>query len=97
MKQVINFVKSTIGLTSSHYPARSFKMLVLNVPNWFYMTFTIIKPLLNETMRQKVRPVTSSSSCNDDTVNGHVIDHEFMLITTPAGIPERSCGEGWAP
>jgi hypothetical protein len=52
--QVISFVKSTVSLTATHYPARSFKMLIIHVPAWFSMIFKFIKPMLNETMKQKV-------------------------------------------
>jgi len=45
-------------------------MLVLNVPNWFYMTFTVIKPLLNETMRQKV---SRRAGLNETLVSTRVV------------------------
>jgi hypothetical protein len=52
---VISFVKQTVSLTSTHYPARSYRMLLLNVPGWFNLIFKLIKPMLNDTMRQKVK------------------------------------------
>lgn len=51
---MISFVKQTVSLTSTHYPARSYRMLLLNVPGWFNLIFKLIKPMLNDTMRQKV-------------------------------------------
>jgi hypothetical protein len=30
-------------------------MLILHVPGWFNMIFGLIKPMLNETMKKKVR------------------------------------------
>ncbi len=52
--EVINFAKTAVGLTSTHYPARSFRMLILFVPGWFNLIFRFIKPMLNEDTKRKI-------------------------------------------
>ena len=46
--------KGCVQMTGTHYPQRSHKMLVLNVPGWFGFLFNIVKPLLNEAQRAKI-------------------------------------------
>jgi len=53
-KDVVGILKGCIGMTSAHYPARSHKMIVCNVPNWFGIAFNIVKPLLNDAQRAKI-------------------------------------------
>jgi hypothetical protein len=52
--EVINFAKAAVGLTSTHYPARSFRTLIVNTPSWFSVVFRIIRPMLNEDTRRKI-------------------------------------------
>jgi len=51
---VISIVKACINLTSTHYPQRSHKMIVINVPKWFNALFAMVRPLLNEAQRAKI-------------------------------------------
>jgi len=52
--EVVNFAKTAVGLTSTHYPARSCRMLILFVPGWFNLIFRFIKPMLNEDTKRKI-------------------------------------------
>jgi len=57
---VIKFVKQTISLTSTHYPARGHKLFVINTPRWFGQVWTWIKPLLNPQTLEKLFVLTKS-------------------------------------
>jgi len=52
--EVVNFAKMAVGLTSTHYPARSCRMLIVFVPGWFNLIFRFIKPMLNEDTKRKI-------------------------------------------
>ena len=52
--QVVAIIKGVVNMTSTHYPQRSHKMLVLNVPGWFGFLFNIVKPLLNDAQKAKI-------------------------------------------
>ena len=53
-KEIVAIIKGCVQMTGTHYPQRSHKMLVLNVPGWFGVLFNIVKPLLNEAQRAKI-------------------------------------------
>lgn len=48
------FFKRMVSLMSSHYPTRSYKTFVINVPTWFQIGFSILKPLLRRSTREKI-------------------------------------------
>lgn len=52
--EVLGFAKAAVGLTSTHYPARSFRTLIVNTPSWFSIVFRILRPILNEDTRRKI-------------------------------------------
>merc|ERR1711879_502096 len=51
---LVSLVKACIKLTSTHYPQRSHKMIIINVPKWFDALYAIVRPLLNEAQRAKI-------------------------------------------
>ena len=53
-RELIGFVKQFVQMTSTHYPARSYKTLLLNAPSWFGMLYKLLTPLLRESTRAKV-------------------------------------------
>ena len=53
-RDLIGFVKQFVQMTSTHYPARSYKTLLLNAPSWFGMLYKLLTPLLRESTRAKV-------------------------------------------
>lgn len=42
-KDIVSIIKGCVAMTSTHYPARSHKMIVANVPGWFGIAFNIVK------------------------------------------------------
>ncbi|CAK4078551.1 unnamed protein product [Aphanomyces euteiches] len=51
--EVLEFVRTCTSVMQKHYPQRSFKIFLVNVPSWFGMIWKLIKPLLNESTRAK--------------------------------------------
>lgn len=56
------FLKTTVQIMASHYPQRSFKILVLNPPSFFLGVFSMLKPLLNQATQDKIDVVPPSST-----------------------------------
>jgi len=54
----MSFVKSVSKLLQAHYPVRSAKIVVINVPSWFNMIWKVVKPLLHE------RTIKKTMICN---------------------------------
>lgn len=52
--EVVDFVKKASAFTSAHYPERAECIYIVNVPTWFNAIWNVIKPLIDETTRQKI-------------------------------------------
>ncbi|CAM9100515.1 unnamed protein product [Chrysoparadoxa australica] len=52
--EVVKFLKAAVGMTTRHYPSRSARTFVINVPSWFSMVFKLVKPLLDERIQAKL-------------------------------------------
>jgi CRAL/TRIO domain len=53
-RELLSFVKQFVRMTSTHYPQRSYKTLVVNAPSWFQQIYRIISPLLRESTKEKI-------------------------------------------
>ncbi|OWZ21901.1 Phosphoinositol transporter [Phytophthora megakarya] len=60
--EVSEFVRRCTGAMQRHYPQRSFKIFIVNVPSWFGMAWKGVKPLLNEATRAKTNILTESET-----------------------------------
>ncbi|CAH0487520.1 unnamed protein product [Peronospora farinosa] len=60
--EVFEFVRRCTGAMQRHYPQRSFKIFIVNVPSWFGMAWKGLKPLLNEATRAKTNILTESET-----------------------------------
>ncbi|KAG6973374.1 hypothetical protein JG688_00003585 [Phytophthora aleatoria] len=60
--EVFEFIRRCTGVMQRHYPQRSFKIFIVNVPSWFGMAWKGVKPLLNEATRAKTNILTESES-----------------------------------
>jgi len=58
--EVLEFVRCCTSVMQKHYPQRSFKIFMINVPSWFGMIWKIVKPLLNETTKAKTSILTEN-------------------------------------
>jgi hypothetical protein len=56
---VRKFIKSTIEMTSTHYPARGHKLFIINSPYWFGQVWGWIKPMLNPVIEEKLKILTT--------------------------------------
>jgi CRAL/TRIO domain len=59
------FLKQTVGLLSTHYPQRSFKIMVLNAPAFFGAAYAMVKGLLNESTRAKIAIVLPAQTATE--------------------------------
>ena len=62
--EVVKIIKGCVAMTSAHYPARSHKMIIINVPTWFHMLFAIVKGLLNDAQKAKINVFKKSEVLN---------------------------------
>ncbi|CAI5732941.1 unnamed protein product [Hyaloperonospora brassicae] len=60
--EVFEFIRRCTGAMQCHYPQRSFKIFIVNVPSWFGMAWKGVKPLLNEATRAKTNIVMESET-----------------------------------
>ncbi|KAI9994995.1 hypothetical protein PInf_011880 [Phytophthora infestans] len=60
--EVFEFIRRCTGVMQRHYPQRSFKIFIVNVPSWFGMAWKGVKPLLNEATRAKTNILTDSET-----------------------------------
>uniref|UniRef100_M4BAR9 CRAL-TRIO domain-containing protein n=1 Tax=Hyaloperonospora arabidopsidis (strain Emoy2) TaxID=559515 RepID=M4BAR9_HYAAE len=60
--EVFEFIRRCTSAMQCHYPQRSFKIFIVNVPSWFGMAWKGVKPLLNEATRAKTNILTESET-----------------------------------
>jgi len=53
-REIVGILKACVVMTGAHYPERSYKIVVLNVPSWFGNIFALVKPLLNDVQKAKI-------------------------------------------
>lgn len=54
IRKSVGFVKQFCATIDQHYPQRSHKTLIINVPKWFGVIYRAISPLLREATRQMI-------------------------------------------
>ncbi len=52
--EIREFLKKFVATMSDHYPQRSHKTLIINAPSWVNMAYSLVKPLLRESTKQKI-------------------------------------------
>ncbi|GMF43894.1 unnamed protein product [Phytophthora fragariaefolia] len=62
--EAFEFIRRCTGAMQRHYPQRSFKIFIVNVPSWFGMAWKGVKPLLNEATRAKTNILTESETAS---------------------------------
>ncbi|CAH0520646.1 unnamed protein product [Peronospora belbahrii] len=60
--EAFEFIRRCTSAMQRHYPQRSFKIFIVNVPSWFGMAWKGVKPLLNEATRAKTNILTESET-----------------------------------
>lgn len=53
--EVMQYVKRATHIAQARYPERSYRIYILNVPNWFNVIFKVVKPLLDEVTLAKIK------------------------------------------
>ncbi|KAJ8550612.1 hypothetical protein ON010_g10458 [Phytophthora cinnamomi] len=62
--EAFEFIRRCTGVMQRHYPQRSFKIFIVNVPSWFGIAWKGVKPLLNEATRAKTNILTESETAS---------------------------------
>lgn len=70
------FLKSTVSMMSTHYPQRSFKILILNAPGVVNLGFAAVKSLLSESTKAKIAIVPASQTA-----------FEMLQVVAPENLP----------
>jgi len=52
--EVVDFVKRASALSAQHYPERAGCVFVINVPSWFRMIWSVLKPMVDEDTLKKI-------------------------------------------
>jgi len=88
-REVIKFVKMTIKMTSTHYPARGHKLFIINSPRWFGQVWSWVKPLLNPQTLEKLFVLTRGEKQRDkmlEVIHEEELPEEYGgRNTTPFG------------
>ncbi|GMH82414.1 hypothetical protein TL16_g09248 [Triparma laevis f. inornata] len=61
---VTKFIKATISMTTTHYPARGHKLFIINSPTWFNTVWSWVKPMLNSAIEEKLKITTNGEKQN---------------------------------
>jgi|GEM_PF-2272352 len=89
--EVIDYVKKTVSISGEHYPERSHKMFIINAPRFFTGVWAIIKPMLDETTKSKIKILRNKYTAE----LLEVIDEQVLPVkyggknTTPLGQSEE--------
>ena len=59
--EIRDFLKKFVKTMSDHYPQRSHKTLIINAPSWVNMAYSLVKPLLRESTKQKITLLNGGS------------------------------------
>mmetsp|Transcript_14346 Transcript_14346/g.21260 ORF Transcript_14346/g.21260 Transcript_14346/m.21260 type:complete len:785 (+) Transcript_14346:256-2610(+) len=84
--EMVEFLKITVSTLSTHYPQRSYKIIVLNSPSVSNIIFKLFKPLLNESTRSKINFVPNSQ-----------IAAEMIQVIPPENLPAQYGGSCSVP
>ncbi|KAL3659977.1 hypothetical protein V7S43_014902 [Phytophthora oleae] len=60
--EAFEFIRRCTGVMQRHYPQRSFRIFIVNVPSWFGIAWKGLKPLMNEATRAKTRILTENET-----------------------------------
>jgi len=50
----LQFVRKASAFQQAHYPERSFKMFIINVPSWFSLVWSVVQNFVHKNTRQKI-------------------------------------------
>lgn len=52
--EAVEFLKRAAGFSAEHYPERAGYVFVINVPGWFKLIWTAVKPIVDEATLEKI-------------------------------------------
>eukprot|EP00541_Cyclophora_tenuis_P018912 CAMPEP_0116576342 /NCGR_PEP_ID=MMETSP0397-20121206/20481_1 /TAXON_ID=216820 /ORGANISM="Cyclophora tenuis, Strain ECT3854" /LENGTH=234 /DNA_ID=CAMNT_0004105377 /DNA_START=80 /DNA_END=784 /DNA_ORIENTATION=- len=86
IRRSVGFIKQFCATIDQHYPQRSHKTLIINVPKWFGMIWRAISPLLRDSTRQMIELYTNDKQQTEalQTYLGDNIPQDMMKGTPPS-------------
>ena len=48
-----SMIKSSLHVAAKHYPGRTYRLLIINIPSWFSVVGSIVKSTFTETQQKK--------------------------------------------
>ena len=52
--ECVDFVRQATAFTAAHYPERAGHVFVINVPSWFKMIYSVVKPMIDPVTLEKI-------------------------------------------
>ncbi len=84
--EVVDFVKKCSKFTGEHYPERSFRIFIINVPRWFMTVYNIAKAWVAPETLQKIVICRNTS-----------YQEKLRELVDPAVLPEKYGGDCTVP
>ncbi|DAZ98730.1 TPA: hypothetical protein N0F65_006762 [Lagenidium giganteum] len=87
------FIRKCTSIMQKHYPQRSFKIFIVNVPSWFGMAWKGVKPLLNEATRAKTNILSENDTAAAllEFIDADSLPVEYGgICSCPGGCEENS-------
>jgi hypothetical protein len=86
--EVIDFVKRASAFTGQHYPERAGLVFVINVPGWFKVIWSVVKPMVDDVTLQKIYILRGKEEVRDtmeEWIAPENIPIEYGGTSTPLG------------
>ena len=81
-RELLGFVKQFVLMTTTHYPQRAYKTLIVNAPPWFQQVYRMIAPLLRENTKAKIEILRRQSQHQVDVLR-QVLGDDLMQYLPP--------------
>jgi hypothetical protein len=86
--EVIDFVRKASAFTGANYPERSGCIFIINVPSWFKMIWSVVKPMVDVDTLKKIYILRGKQEIFDAMLERIPIEHippEYGGISMPLG------------
>lgn len=90
--EVVDFVKKASVQSAQHYPERAGYVFVINVPSWFKVIWTVLKPLVDESTLEKIYILRGAESIRknmEERIPMETIPSDYGGLGPPLGQSEE--------
>jgi hypothetical protein len=89
------FLRKFVSTMSENYPNRSHKTLVINAPAWINTAYTLVKPLLRSSTREKITILNGGEEQDQMLIDILGADHvPRELLNDPSLLPSNNNHKG---